>query len=166
MPILKSKSVNVSTGEIDEIYFTPEEEIVFLEKRSIAEAAIFPDAQIAFVKKIDADVDAIYADAIGNRTSEYELAETEALAFKAASYSGTAPSSVQSWADAKKQTTKWAADNIIATSTGWRTAQSAIRAQRLLSKESAKIAADMAALSTVRSTWSTFVVMVRTQLGI
>ena len=166
MPIVKNRTLNVNTGEIEEIYFTPEEEIVFLEKRAIAESAIFPEAQIAFVKKIDADVDAIYADAIGNRATEYELAEKEALTYQAASYSGPAPASVSAWSEAKKESAKWAADDIISTSSNWRFAQSSIRLHRLITKEAAKNADDMATLSVIQADWNEFVAVSRSYLGL
>lgn len=126
----------------------------------------FIEDRAAFIKKVDADVDAIYAAAIGNRATEYELAEKEALAYKAAAYAGKAPASISAWSGAKKESDKWATDNIIATSASWRAAQSAMRSQRLSSKEAAKGAIDLAALAAIRSTWDSFVISIRAQLGI
>ena len=166
MPIVKSKIVNVQTGESEDVYFTPEEEIIFLEKRAIAETAIFPNAQNALIKKIDSDVDEIISAVIGNRASQYEGAEREALAYKAAGYTGTVPPKVQAWATAKNQTATWAADSQIATSTGWRNAENALYAKRLLLKELARNAANSVALATVQAEWELFVSDIRSQLGV
>ena len=118
------------------------------------------------VAKIDADVDLIYAAVMGNRVSEYALAEDEALAYQAAGYPITVPASVQGWAAAKVQTAAWAADSIIATAAAWRAAQGSIRGERLLRKEQAKNAIDVVALETVKTQWSGFVTAVRGQLGL
>ena len=111
----------------------------------------------ALIRQIDADADAIYAVALGNRATEYAEAETQAQAFVTAGYTGAVPAYVDSWATATGNTAKWAADNILATSTAWRTAQTSIRACRLACKEAAKRAADAAALNAVKVQWSAFV---------
>lgn len=128
--------------------------------------AILPGLKANAIKSIDADVDAIYAAVIGNRQSEYDAAETDTNAYKAAGYTGTVPASVQAWATAKKQTAKWAADDILATSGNWRAAQADIRANRLARKEDVRNAADPAAVSAVLNTWSDYVKQTRTSLGI
>jgi hypothetical protein len=120
----------------------------------------------AFILKVDADVDAIYAAAIGNRTTEYTLAEEDAQAYKTAGYAGTVPASVQAWATAKSATATWSADDILATATAWRGAQATIRAARLLRKEEARVAADVGALAVIEAAWAGFVVAIRTSLGI
>jgi hypothetical protein len=116
--------------------------------------------------RIDADVDQIYAALLGNREAEYALAEKEALAFQAAGYIGTVPPSVQAWATAKSQTATWAADDILSAAAAWRKAQVAIRATRLLCKEGAKNAVDIAALSTVKAQWASFLAGIKPQLGL
>lgn len=118
------------------------------------------------VKKIDADTDALIGSVIGNRASEYERAESEGAAYAAAGYTGTVPPSVSSWATAKGWTATQAADNIIATSAAWRTAQEAIRAQRLLRKEQARVAVDAAGLAAVMAQWAGFLAAIRGQLGV
>lgn len=124
-------------------------------------------ASAALVKQIDEDTDALYAAVIGNRAAEYTAAETEATAFADGGYTADpAPASVASWATAKGWTAQAAADDIIATATAWRTAQAAIRAARLLRKEQARTAADLAALATTRAQWAGFVAAVRAQLGV
>jgi len=129
-------------------------------------AAQLATASAALVKQIDADTDALYAAVIGNRAAEYTVAEAEATAFAGGEYQGTVPASVASWATAKGWTAQAAADDIIATATAWRTAQAAIRAARLLRKEQARTAADLAALATTRAQWAGFVAAVRAQLGV
>ncbi|MDP2369345.1 hypothetical protein [Rhodoferax sp.] len=121
------------------------------------------------VKKIDAETDALIGAVIGNRASEYERAEAQAIAYAAAGYTGPVPSSVQSWADAKVAqgwTTQMAADDILATANAWRPAQEAIRAQRLLRKEQARAAADPAAVAGVLAQWAGFLAAIRGQLGV
>ena len=117
----------------------------------------------ALLLKIDADTDAIYRAVQGDRAMEYVLAESDAKAYKAAGYTGTVPDSVASWASAKGQTATWAADDILTTATGWRQAQSSIRATRLACKEQARVASDM---TPITAQWSGFVVAIKTALGV
>lgn len=128
--------------------------------------ALTSEEVILLVKKIDHDVDAIYAESVGNRVTEYALAEQEAIAYKADGYTGDVPQTVQSWASAKGQTAKWASDDMIVTANGWRVAQGAMRAQRLTSKESARKATTIVELMAIASTWDGFVSYIRSQLGI
>ena len=65
---------------------------------------------------------------------EYRLAYDDALAYKAAAYTGTVPSGVQSWATASGMTANVAADDIIATRTTYMSLLDAIRAIRLAGK--------------------------------
>ena len=116
------------------------------------------------VKKIDQDVDKIYADSVGNRVTEYALAEQEAIAYKAAGYSGDAPSTVQSWASAKGKSAQWATDDMIITANGWRTAQGAMRSTRLAKKELARSATSIANLTVIETDWNNFVSVIRSQL--
>lgn len=144
------------------IAMTAQEEIDF-------EAGRAPNLSVektALIKKIDLDVDKIYADSVGNRVTEYALAEQESTAYKAAGYTGTVPPTVQSWATAKGSTAQWAADDMIAMATGWRTAQGVMRANRLAKKEAARAAADIAALNVISADWIAFVATIRGQLGI
>ena len=121
----------------------------------------------ASLAEIDADVDLIYGTIMGNRQSEYAMAEADALSYKAAAYPATpVPSSVQSWATAKNQTTTWAADNILATATSWRTAQANLRANRLGKKELVRACSTAAAVSVVMASWTGFVAAMRGALGL
>lgn len=117
-----------------------------------------------FIVKIDVDVDAIYAAAIGNRTTEYTEAEVEALAYKEAGYTGVVPDSVTSWANPKKWTPTQAADDILSKATQWRSAAKAIRASRLNQKELAREAfdsLDVNGFETAVAQWNGFVVYIR-----
>ena len=149
------------------IPFTAQEEIDWQAAQNAAAAAAFPNAKTAFVIQVDADTDAIVQGVIGHRTSEYELAEKEANDYKTAGYPASpVPSSVSAWAAAKGWTNTQAADDIIATATGWRTAQASIRANRLSHKENARNAADVTALDTVKASWATFLTTIKGQLGV
>jgi hypothetical protein len=117
------------------------------------------------VSLIDSQTDAIYGAVLGNRGTEYELAEQEATAYKAAGYPTTAPTSVVSWATAKQWTNQQAADDIIATATAWRSAMAAIRSKRLLCKQLATSSvASVRADASVE--WAEFVTAIKQQLGI
>lgn len=117
----------------------------------------------ALAKQIDADTDVIYRAVQGDRGAEYALAEIDAIAYTEAGYTGAVPASVASWAAAKGQTGAWAAQSILTTATQWRGAQSAIRATRLMCKEQAKTADNLAA---VEASWAAFVVTIRGALGL
>lgn len=97
---------------------------------------------------IDASADATYI-AIGGpspgRLAEYQQAKADAIAFKDAGYTGTAPSTVQSWATASGMTAQEATDNILATATQWAAALDYIRAQRLQGKANVNAASDAVA---------------------
>lgn len=94
---------------------------------------------------VDASADATYI-AIGGpspgRLAEYQQAKADAIAFKDAGYTGTVPSTVQSWATASGMTAQAAADNILATAAQWGAALDYIRAQRLLGKANVNAAVD------------------------
>lgn len=118
----------------------------------------------SFIIQIDTDADALIRAVIGERASQYEGAEREALAYKAAGYTGIVPPKVQAWATAKKQTATWAADSQIATAAGWRNAENALYAKRLLLKEMARVA-DAAVLDAIKADWAGFMSALRLQLG-
>lgn len=120
----------------------------------------------AFIAQIDTDADALIRAVIGERASQYEGAEREALAYKAAGYTGTVPPKVQAWATAKAQTATWAADSQIATAAGWRNAENALYAKRLLLKETAQAAIDSDGLDTVKAQWTGFMAALKTSLGL
>lgn len=127
-------------------------------------------ARNALLSLIDAEADAIRSAVLGSRTTEYQEAYADALAFKTAGYSGTMPPGVRSWFDAKAAvgagwTAQQCADDIIATGGAWKTAQEAIRAQRLLRKEQAR-GASASDLAAIGSAWAAFVGYIKGQLGL
>jgi len=134
--------------------------------KAAAIAANLATLKTAFVKQVDQDADAIIKAVMGERATEYLLAEQEATAFKAAGYAGTVPNSVSSEATAKGVTAQVACDTILATAAGWRAAQAALRANRLLSKASASATVDAAALDVIKAQWVAFTVALKAQLGV
>jgi hypothetical protein len=112
--------------------------------------------------KIDADADRIISDAVGSRTTEYEMAEAGAAAYQAAGYTGTVPPSVQIWATVESQTAQWAADDILAQASAWRGASLVIRQARLIAKRDVRAGQTDTALAT----WAGFVASMRAALGL
>lgn len=123
-------------------------------------------ARTHLIKQIDADVDAIYDAVVGNRSDEYNAALAAATSYAAAGYAGVVPSSVQSWASAKFWTAHQAADDILAAAAGLASLRENIRAQRLAKKESARNAADAAAVATVSAQWSAALAALRAAAGL
>lgn len=121
------------------------------------------EARSTLIRQIDTDTDAIYRAVQGDRAMEYVLAESDAKSYKAAGYTGPVPDSVASWASAKTKSAIWAADDILTIATGWRQAQSSIRATRLACKEQARAANDVAP---VAAQWAAFVAAIKTALGV
>ena len=115
---------------------------------------------------IDAEVDAVYAAVIGNRSDEYNAANNAALAFKAAGYTGAVPPSVQSWATVKGWTTTQATDDILVAAAGLATLRDNIRAQRLGKKEAARLAHDKASLDLVATQWAAALAVLRASAGL
>lgn len=118
--------------------------------------------KVDLCRQVDASADSSYA-AIGGaspgRLAEYQQAKDDALAFKAAGYVGTSPSTVSCWAQAKGWTDQQACDDILATAAAWEQALVAIRTLRLSGKanvnaasyaETAEAAAS-SAISNIRS---------------
>lgn len=138
-----------------------------LDPNNVAQVADVPSAaniKATNIKKIDANVDAIYEAAIGNRATEYSEAETQATTFKTAGYTGTVPAYVASWLSNNTKaltTAKQAADDIIAQANAWRGAAASIRSNRLLAKKN--LANDVA---TAMTQWQGFVTAIRGSLGI
>jgi hypothetical protein len=136
----------------------------WLAEGNTPEPADVPSAaaiKVTNIKKVDADVDAIYSQAVGNRSLEYTTAEAQAQAYKDAGYTGTVPAFVASWVTASGLTATAAADNILAQAVAWRGAVSAIRAQRLMAKTN--ITNDV---PTAMAQWDGFVAVIRGQLGL
>jgi hypothetical protein len=121
----------------------------------------FVAAKNAFIIKIDTDADALIRTVIGERASQYEGAEREALAYKAAGYTGSAPPKVQAWATAKNQTPTWAADSQIETAAIWRNAENELYAKRLLFKEMLNNSIDIDELDMLKSQWARFMTQLK-----
>lgn len=129
-------------------------------------AVLLAERVSQFVRRVDSDVDAIYAAALGNRAPEYDQAALDASAFKAANYTGAVPASVSSWASAKGWMSQAAADDILLAAARLAQARDDIRAARLMRKEQARTAPSPAALSAIDQVWTGFVAVVRAQLGV
>lgn len=120
----------------------------------------------AAVLQVDADVDAIYRAAIGNRQAEYEAAERQAQAFADAGFDGDVPPMVDDWATAKGWPAQQAAQDILQQAVQWRGAQEQIRRTRLLTKEGVRSAATLAGIEQRLAAWAVFVAAVRAQLQV
>lgn len=120
----------------------------------------------ALIKQVDADVDQVFQEVIGNRTTEYNTAYTDAEAFQAAGFLGIVPRSVQDWADVMKQTPQWAAQNVLATANAWNGAQAEMRKNRLAAKQAARTAMQANDVMQAKAAWDTFIAATRTQLGL
>ncbi|MEZ0190757.1 phage tail protein [Ralstonia solanacearum] len=93
--------------------------------------------------QLDAAADAVRLAVVGDplRAVEYQRASDEALAYRAAGYSGGVPPSVQSAVDAKGETAQQAADAILTMHAAWNAALYDIRTLRLKGKEAIRSAA-------------------------
>ena len=128
---------------------------------------VLADAIDAAVAKCYPDIDAVYADAIGNRAVEYTDAETDARAFIAG---GAVTENVSSFAvsnpTGQPQTNQWAAEQIIARADAFKTAQVAMRTQRFDTQSAIRACASLATLAQVVYLWDQFITNLRTQLGL
>lgn len=124
------------------------------------------EMKMSYVSAIDAGVDMIYSKTIGNRTTEYQLAETEATTYASSGYTGTAPPTVSVWAQINGWTPQQAADDILQTSSNWRAVQQTLRAQRLTTKDRLKKATTYAEIESIRSEWLVFIDVIKQHLGL
>jgi len=124
------------------------------------------DARTSAINKTYADVDAIYAAAIGGRAPEYEQAEQAALAFQAAGYTGTASPYVADYAATAGITDQQSADLIIARANGLRAAVLAMRSTRFTAQSTMRAATTQAELDAAVAAWRVFIAQVRTSLGL
>jgi hypothetical protein len=153
----------VDTDLVDVVPVTPVSENATLVSFNVTSKVDAADIlERRSIAQIDRDVDKIYADAIGNRGPEYTQAEKEAQEYKDAGYTGNVPHYVNVWASAKGQSATWAADDILAQATAWRSAASIIRESRLATKELVRAGN----ASTAMPAWNIFVSGIRSQLGI
>lgn len=128
---------------------------------------MFVDAKRQALIQINNDDNKIYADVIGNKTTEYLKAAEDARAFKAAGYpENDVPDYVQSWAEAKLWTATQACDDIINQELLWQGAAKLIRDYRLKAKEAVKRATSIEEVEAAMSIWNGFVFTIRSQLGV
>jgi len=151
------------------IPFTAAEEIEWQAAQDAYNAAKFPNAKAAFILAVKSEAGALTAQVLQGLGSEYELAEAEATAYKAAGYPATVPLSVQSEINSKAAkgvtiTATVACDTILSAATGWRGAQASLRDKRLTTTSAAEVAVDAAALDTLKASWAAFLVELKTQL--
>lgn len=116
--------------------------------------------------EIDISNDSIVTLAIGRRDTEYLMAEKQAQAYIDAGYVGDTYPYVSSWAMAKNETDRWAADNIIDTANTWRAIQSDVREKRLVHKENIRNATTTDEVAVIMQSWYAYVEIIKTQLGI
>lgn len=160
------KSKTVADSEISSIFAAIEAMTVATNTLTfVTQVPTTPEAiKAANIKKIDLDADRIYTDVLGARGPSYTTAESQSLVYKAAGYTGTVPDYVQSWLTANTKgftTAKQAANDILVQAAGWRGADSAIYANRLLAKKNV-----INDVTTAMSQWNDFVIYIRSQLGI
>jgi len=113
------------------------------------------DQVVAAIDLIDSAADAARMAVIAKQTNtpEYQRAEAQARAFKAAGYpTGDVPRNVAGWVAAKwrdEMTAQQAADDIILTADRWYQLLDDIRDMRLAAKEDVRHAADAVEVATV-----------------
>lgn len=153
----------------EEVPLSEEEILEYLQREQE-----YIDSQISRTKvfaltKINNDDNKIYADVIGNKTTEYLDAAEEARAYKAAGYPAGVDNDyglVKSWAVAKQWTMQQAADDILAQEAAWKGAAKLIREYRLKAKEDVKRATTIEEVEAAMLVWNTFHSNIRTQLGV
>jgi len=128
---------------------TPTSEYMWTDAGPVwVERAPLDDLVAAAIDRIDSAADTARMAVIAKQTNtpEYQRAEAQARAFKAAGYPvGEVPRNVAGWAAAKwrdELTAQAAADDIIATADRWYELLDDIRDMRLAAKEDVRHAAD------------------------
>lgn len=120
------------------------------------------------IVNIDVEADIIRTRVVGDpvRVFEYQWAESEATAFKAAGYTGNVPVSVSSWATAKGWTAQQACDDILVATQTFRSIMASIRNTRLIGKEQVRAAEndEAAAEAAYKTAMQTFAA-IRQQVG-
>lgn len=124
----------------------------------------FAQDQALLIATIDADVDKLYSDVIGNRASEYLEAERQALEYQAAGFTGPVPEYVLGYAETTGILTEAAALSILGQAQQWRLAQQQIRRARLGFKHQARTAGSSEQLQLIREQWMAAIMTMRTAL--
>ena len=123
------------------------------------------EAKTGAILKLERDTDSLIKEIVGERAFEYELAEKEAIAFKAAGYpENDVPASVSSDAIANDYSNTIACDLILTMANSWRAIQSSLRAQRLLSKANTKNALTVEELNTIEASWNDSLILIKQQI--
>jgi hypothetical protein len=118
------------------------------------------------IVNIDNSSDDLVTALIGRRDTEYLMAEKQAQAYIDAKYKGETFPYVSSWAKAKNQTEKWAADNIIETANSWRSTQSDVREKRLAHKERIRLSETIEEINETLRSWYNYIDSVKLNLGV
>lgn len=125
----------------------------------------FSDRKKSLIIKFERDTDNLIKEIVGERAFEYELAEKEAITYKDAGYpENDVPDSVSSDAIANGYSNTVACDLILTMATNWRGIQTALRANRLLSKANTKNAVSNTELDTIEASWDLFMVNIKQQI--
>lgn len=120
-----------------------------------------------FLFRVKAEAGAITQQVLSGLDSEYELAEKEAAAYRAAGYPAESiPESVRSEMDARGVTSTVACDAILTAANGWRNAQASLRRNRLAVQAAAAASVDATGLDVIKENWATFMASLRSSLGV
>jgi hypothetical protein len=150
-----------------EVPLTEEEIVDYLQREQEFIQSGLARSKTSSLVKINDDDNKIYADVIGNKTTEYLKAAEEARTYKATGYSeDDVPDYVQSWADAKLWTARQACDDILLQEMMWQGAAKLIRDYRLKAKEAVKRATTITEVESAMTIWNGFVSNIRVQLGV
>ena len=116
--------------------------------------------------QVDALADAARTLVVGDpvRVKEYEMALTEATAYKNAGYTGTVPRTVDAWARAKTWTPQQAADDILVASGKWYEILYRLRDLRLNAKEALKIQTTEADVAVLFNTYQNNIRLLMSQM--
>lgn len=117
------------------------------------------------VLRFEADTDDLIRQVVGERSNEYEIAEQEATAFKAAGYPEfDVPFSVSSDAVANGRTSQEACDLILLMAENWRAVQGILRSKRLMTKAQIKQITVEADADVIITEWDEFINSLRAQI--
>ena len=164
-PVLTALDTWEQRWEVVELYDLPAD-------KTAAIAAKLAVDKTAFIISVKSEAGALTSQVLQGLGSEYELAEKEATAYKAAGYPATPiPGSVQSEINSKAAkglaiTATTACDTILAAATGWRNAQASLRDKRLTTVSAAEVAVDGAGLNVIKAQWNEFMVALKLQLNV
>ena len=113
---------------------------------------------VSLIEQVDTLADKFRLAVVGDpvRVKEYEVAQSQATAFRAAGYAGPVPEYVSDWSIIKSWTNQAAADDILAAADRWLAALGMIRTKRLLAKENIRVATTLASKQKVYDDFASF----------